>query len=40
MSLDDEDEPTPLEQAEDAEPGGYSIPPAEEEAPEDDSGDA
>jgi hypothetical protein len=33
MSTDDE-ETTPLEQAEDAEPGGYSIPPAEAEAPE------
>jgi hypothetical protein len=33
MSIDD-DETTPLEQAEDAEPGGYSIPPAEDEAPE------
>jgi hypothetical protein len=35
MSLDDEDETTPLEQAQDAEPGGYSIPPAEAESPDD-----
>ena len=31
MSTDDETEDTPLEQAEDAQPEGYSIPPAEEE---------